>query len=199
MNKDFGLGNVLACVGQRWSPHIGDPNVTGWLTVLAYLLTALMAFLVWRRRRDLPRRVRALWLLMMVACVLLAVNKQLDLQSALTAFGRCIAQLQGWYEERRSFQRHVIMGFLAVAGAMAVLTVYLMRKHLVQNGVALMGLGLVCTFVAVRAVGIHHVDALISMPIGGVRANFLLETAGLVLIVLNAGVLLRGRATGGAD
>jgi len=31
----------------------------------------------------------------------LAVNKQLDLQSFLTALGRCDARLQGWYETRR--------------------------------------------------------------------------------------------------
>ncbi|MDB5657901.1 MAG: isopropylmalate isomerase large subunit [Cypionkella sp.] len=40
--------------------------------------------------------------------LILAVNKQLDLQSALAATGRCIAQFQGWYRARRDVQHHVI-------------------------------------------------------------------------------------------
>ena len=29
---------LWTCVSQDWTPQIGDPEATGWLTVLAYLV-----------------------------------------------------------------------------------------------------------------------------------------------------------------
>jgi hypothetical protein len=116
----------------------------------------------------------------------LAVNKQLDLQSALTAVGRCVSQLQGWYDERRAFQRQFILGLLAVAGAGLALGLFAMRQHARRNALAILGLGCVIAFVAVRAVGFHHVDVFLKGGFPEVRYNFLLENAGLILIALNA-------------
>ena len=48
-------------------------------------------------------------------------------------------------------------------------------------------------FVMVRAIGFHHVDALIGQRHLGVSANFVFENAGLVLIALNAAAILMRR------
>lgn len=104
------LNELTACVAERWSPAIGDPQITGWVTVAAYVVAALMSAAVWLRLKG--RRGRVFWAMVALLLAALAVNKQLDLQSALTAAGRCLARAQGWYGERRLVQ----LGFIAVLG-----------------------------------------------------------------------------------
>jgi len=53
------------------------------------------------------------WALLALLMAFLAINKELDLQSAFTVAGRCLAKAQGWYEERRDFQRHFIFALIA--------------------------------------------------------------------------------------
>ena len=45
----------------------------------------------------------------------LCINKQLDLQSLFTDIGRVIAWKQGWYQERREFQKWFVLGVLATS------------------------------------------------------------------------------------
>ncbi|WP_299507539.1 hypothetical protein [Cypionkella sp.] len=129
----------------------------------------------------------------MTLMLFLAVNKQLDLQSALTATGRCIAQLQGWYGARRDVQ-HLVIEVLLVSIVVGLgFGVYLMRQALRRNGAGLLGLAVVAGYVAVRAVGFHHFETLINTHVLDVRANFFLENAGLALIAVNAICLLARR------
>lgn len=79
------LNELTACVAERWSPVIGDPQITGWVTVAAYVVAALMSAAVWLRLKG--RRGRVFWAMVALLLAALAVNKQLDLQSALTAAG----------------------------------------------------------------------------------------------------------------
>ncbi|MFN7222532.1 MAG: hypothetical protein ACK4MS_00770 [Paracoccaceae bacterium] len=188
MFQSIDFGRLQTCVFDRWSPQIGDPSLGGWLTVAAYLICAVLALLVLRRIGG--GRTRTFWVLICIVMAFLAVNKQLDLQSALTATGRCISRLQGWYEDRRVFQRHFIQGLLLVVGTMLALGLYLMRRDLKRNGLALLGLAVVAGFVAVRAVGFHHFDSVINMRVQDVRLNVVFELAGLVLIAVNALALL---------
>ncbi|MGI6854727.1 hypothetical protein [Mesorhizobium sp. 1B3] len=138
-------------------------------------------------------RERVFWGFVMLAMLGLGVNKQLDLQSMLTAGGRCLSQLQGWYEERRAFQRNFIIGLVTVATLFLALVLWLMRGCLRRNGLAILGLAFVAGFVAVRAVGFHHFDVLIDRRFLGHRLNVLFELSGLVFIAVNALALLRPR------
>ncbi|TJZ87712.1 hypothetical protein FA740_00605 [Paracoccus hibiscisoli] len=177
------------CVAGRWSPQIGDPDVTGWLTVLAYVLTAILSIAVWRRLAG--RAGRVFWAVLVVVLAFLAVNKQLDLQSALTAAGKCLATAQGWYAERRAIQAGFIATLLATVVLGLVATMLMLRNSLGRDLLALLGLGIVLAFVMVRAVSIHRFDYLIGAQSLGVSNNFLFENAGLLLIALNAVLLLR--------
>lgn len=182
--------NILACIADRWFPTIGDPHLMGWLTVAFYALTAVLATRV-LTSGAVAGRVRLFWGLVALAMAFLAVNKQLDLQSALTALGRCIALRDGWYDDRGPFQRRILLGL--GLGALAVLTagLYVLRRDLRRNLAALAGLSFVAGFVMMRAVGYHGFDALINAQVEGVRMNWVLEWAGLVLIAWNAIVLRR--------
>ena len=173
---------------QRWSPQIGDPGVTGWLTVLAYALCAMLALAVWRRLKG--QRGRLFWAVLSLLLVALAVNKQLDLQSAVTATGKCLARAQGWYAQRRLMQA-LFIGL--VGGCALALLLGLMLSlwgRLRQNLLAATGLTLVLCYVVIRALSFHHFDRLIGTRNFGVMNNFLFENAGLVLIAVNAAWLL---------
>ncbi|WP_103332313.1 isopropylmalate isomerase [Pseudotabrizicola formosa] len=181
------------CVSTRWSPTIGDPTLWGWLTVAVYGVCALLALCVVIRRRGGSRRAQLFWTVLCLTMVFLAINKQLDLQSGLTAIGRCLAQQQGWYENRRSVQRGVIGALLLAILMVLTAGLYLMRRDLRRNGLALLGLIVVAGYVAFRAVGFHHFDEIITLRVRDVRFNVIFELTGLVMITLNALVLLLRR------
>lgn len=155
----------------------------GWLTVLAYLVAAGLALALGARRdrRDLER---AFWLVSGVGLLFLAVNKQLDLQSFLTATGRCAARVQGWYDRRGAVQ----VGFIAALAGAAVVgglgALWVLRGTVRRTGVALLGLVWITGFVLVRAVGFHHVDALIGLRLAGMRLNWVFELGGIAVFVL---------------
>lgn len=182
---------ILACTFETWSPGIGDPGPRGWITVAAYLCAAALALRA--GRREGTGRVRLFWLALGIGLVFLAINKQLDLQSALTAAGRCAAKAQGWYGEHRAVQRVFVMlvGLCGLAGTAALGLV--LRRHLRRLWPAVLGTGAILAFVAIRAAGFHHVDRLISQGALGVTVNAVLELGGIALIAWGA-----ARATGPA-
>ncbi len=180
--NSFTLSELHDCVVNRWSPQIGDPTAMGWFTVAAYFATAWMCFAAGRARvQD-----RGFWVFLGLVLLLLGVNKQFDFQSALTATGRCVSQLQGWYEERRRFQFLFIVGLLVVSGIVFLFVMSKMIARLHRVGVALFGFGALSVFVLVRAVGFYRFDALIGTSLLGARMNWVLELGGIALILLNA-------------
>ncbi len=183
---------MIGCLGGEWTPAFGDRGVLAWITVLAYLACAALALAVWRGMDQ--RALRRFWGAMAIVMLFLAVNKQLDLQTALNQTGRCISMAQGWHDYRRYAQLLFII--LAVAAVVLVFkrSRQMMRGHLQTHLLALAGLALVCGYVLIRASSLNAVDAIGRRSILGVSVNFLLENAGLVLIALNATRLLRLRA-----
>jgi hypothetical protein len=177
----------------RWSPGIGDPTLRGWLTVGAYFVAALLALrAAWVIRKQTEpalrpsdrRRLFAFWCLTAVVLLLLGVNKQLDLQSWLTQVMRDLAKEQGWYEARHHYQ---VMFVVAVAAAGVVGTLAMaiwLRRVLFRVGIALLGLGVLGTFVVARAASFHHLDALLHS--GPLALNWWAEFGGTSLVALNA-------------
>lgn len=177
------LSELTACIDQRWSLVIGDPTFMGWTTVACYFLTSFSCFVVgWVRLRD-----KRLWTMLAVFLLLLGVNKQLDLQSALTATGRCVAQFQGWYDHRRAVQFAFVLALLCVSALVMAIAVYRLRQSLRRVGLALLGFGFLVTFVALRAVGFQHFDQFIGgYSSFGEQTNWLTEVTGIGLILVNA-------------
>ncbi|TBN38646.1 hypothetical protein EYE42_12190 [Paracoccus subflavus] len=179
---------MMVCILARWQPGIGDPGWRGWATVLLYLAAMVIA---WRASRaTFPPatrlRERSFWMLTALILGFLAVNKQLDLQSALTALGRCMAHAQGWYGQRRLVQVAFLAG-LAIAGVVFVAALlHLLRGSWPRSALPVIGLVFVCTFVLMRAAGFHHMDRILGVPLLRLRANNVLEWTGPILIMLGA-------------
>ena len=183
------FSQILTCAHDAWSPGIGDPHIMGWITVVVYAACALAALqLSIRNPFHGPGawRERVFWAGVCALMLCLAVNKQLDLQSLMTAIGRCHAKLNGWYNERQAMQRGFIRALALGALLLALGTAWFLRASLRRNILAVLGLALVLGFVVIRAVGFHDVDHLISTEVMSIRVNWILELSGLVLILLSA-------------
>ncbi|HMO06041.1 MAG TPA: isopropylmalate isomerase [Paracoccaceae bacterium] len=201
------MRGILACTLETWRPVIGDPGWQGWTTVAVYAATALLA-LALARAAPFPRasrgRERAFWGLVAVLMAALAVNKQLDLQSALTAAGRCTALAQGWYEGRRPVQAAFLIAIAGLGLVLLAVLLAVLRGTWARSALPVAGLVFVTGFVMMRAVGFHGFDAMLGLPVPGtvpgtvlgLRANTLLEWTGPVLIAATALVLLRRRRGG---
>lgn len=180
----------------RWHPGIGDPSVYGWITVGAYLIACALCFLAWRRTQHLGLtrgrwRLRLFWIVLSIAMLLLAINKQLDLQSLITQVGKDLAQEQGWYKQRRAVQKQFVLA-VAVTGVLSVIVTALMLwGHWRRAAIALVGITVTICFVIIRAASFHRFDQLITQKIAGIHLNVLLELTGITLVSLGALLNLR--------
>lgn len=180
-----------------WSPGIGDPSFGGWLTVALY---AAAAWATWRVLRDwdmLPpvvaRREKWFWHMLFLGLVMLGINKQLDLQSALTEIGRMLADQQGWYENRRQVQVAFIVGIGLMGGTVFAATLNLIWGAPAATLWALLGSAGLMLFVVIRAASFHHIDEMLGRDISGLRINWMLEM-GMLLVIIASAWRRRGQA-----
>lgn len=176
-----------------WRPGIGDPTIGGWLTVALYFLAAISCRIT---ARDIARgsRERRIWLAIAILFLALGVNKQLDLQSALTEAARLLAEAQGWYARRRPVQVEFILAVAAACLLAALVLLVWARRSPLPTWVALLGVVLVLGFVTMRAASFHHFDRFIRTSIFGMRWNWIIEMAGIGIVLL-ASAWRRHRAT----
>lgn len=179
-------GTAAGWIGH-WAPGIGDPTPLGWVTVLLY---ALGAWQCWRLAAGhapplLPQE-RRLWWALALLLLALGLNKQLDLQTALTEIGRILARAQGWYAHRQVIQQEFIAGVLAAAMVLAAAGFYLARRTSIAAQCALAGSTFLLAFVVIRASSFHHVDLFIRSQWLGLSMNGVMETGGIAVIILSA-------------
>lgn len=181
MHKTGWIGN--------WSPGIGDPSLIAWITVVAYFIVAGLCFRNMRSpgQEDVAdRKIRVLWLVLGVLLVFLGINKQLDLQTALTEFGRILSRQMGWYGQRRYVQG-VFVSFVGATALGFVLWFLIRGRHLFER-MFIPGLGMcvLLAFVLVRASSFHHIDQMLGLKIWGAKVNWVLEIGSLVIIAWGA-------------
>ncbi len=189
--RPSGMGET-GWVGS-WSPGIGDPTILGWVTVVAYFAAAWLCYRVIARLKRHKNRgtklvfyERLLWQGFFTLLIVLGINKQLDLQSAFTEFFRQLAHEQGWYEDRRLYQRSFIETLLvlgAIAGATLVAATWRLPS---PTKIAGLGLGFVGCYVLIRASSLHQMDRLIGAEIFSMRLNWLFELGGLGVVGFGA-------------
>jgi len=174
-------------VSFHWIPGIGDPTPAGWLTVVLYLVTSLSCWKSGREARlEGSRRSNEhfAWRSIAVLFLALGVNKQLNLITALTVFGRTVAYLQGWYDRRQPVQV-VLIGLLAMSCVLVVTMLLIwMRRAPTATWLALIGATLTLTFVLIRAVSYHYVDRFLFERILGLRWNSVIEIGGISVVLL---------------
>jgi hypothetical protein len=175
----------LALVSSfNWTPGIGDPTAVGWFTVFLYFCTALSCWAAARHTLPEEGRESQFWRSVAVSFLALGMNKQLDLQTALTEIGRMLAHWQGWYENRQVVQIAFII-FVAVICVTTVMLLLLWVHHApAPTWLALIGSTMVIGHVLVRAASFHHIDRFIASTIIGLRWNWVLEIGGIAVVLL---------------
>lgn len=178
-----------------WSPRIGDPSFLGWLTVFGYFLASFLC----ARAAQGDVGSANLWRVLALALAVLGINKQLDLQSLLTAIGRELARTGGWYDQRRQIQRLFVLAIGLLAILLSAVTAMLLKGRSGHIRAASAGFVLLAAFVCVRAASFHHVDRFLKSAIFGARFNWILEFGGIAIIALAAvgGAGRVAKSTGG--
>jgi hypothetical protein len=168
-----------------WSPRIGDPTIGGWVTVVLYLLAAISCWISARELvlEDIASNERRAWWAISALFLALGINKQLDLQSALTETGRVLAHYQGWFEQRQLVQLAFIALVAIICLIAAVALLLWTRSAPTPARLALIGTSMVLGFVLIRAASFHHVDQFIGQRILGLRWNWILEMSGISLVL----------------
>ncbi len=179
----------------QWHFTIGDPSIMGWLTVAAYFMAAGLSVLVSVNSARLflsPTlgKQKTFWLMMSCAMLFLGINKQLDLQSYMTAIGKYIAMRNGWYEQRLIVQGWFIKFIVLASLSLLVFLVWYLRGTCIYNGIAIFGFCLLAAFIAIRASSFHHVDTLINSTFLNLRVNWIIELSGIMMIALSAGIII---------
>ena len=168
-----------------WHAGIGDPTVLGWTTVLAYCLATLRCTFK-ALSYDKNEGNYRFWVYLALFLLLLAINKQLDLQSWFTQAMRTVAQSQGWYENRKSLQ----LLFIAFLSAGMLFTLLSIRFYLAQSWhnypLTWVGIVLLSTFILMRAASFSHIDRMIHYPILGLKLNGVMEIGSITLIIFGS-------------
>jgi hypothetical protein len=164
----------------NWTPGIGDPTFAGWFTAGLYFLAVISTWMT----ANMVSVDRGLWRAISVAFIALGVNKQLDLQSALTELGRVLATSQGWYEQRQVVQFWFILAAGSICLLLGLILLVMARRAPLPTWVALVGVTLVLAFVAIRAASFHHFDRFIGTRILGLKWNWVLEIGGISIVLI---------------
>jgi len=175
---------MTTAIDGRWHPGIGDPNLTGWVTVAVYALAMLLCY--WCHRRSAPSPERRFWWVMALVMAVFGINKQLDLQTWFTQVGRDMALAQGWYQSRRLIQGIFI--FWLFMGALGLRVWLGIRLGNLSAGARQAGVGLIllAAFVVMRASFFHHIDAMLGLSFANVRVNVVMEISAIAIIALAA-------------
>jgi hypothetical protein len=179
------LWSLRYLMGQ-WRPTIGDPTFMGWFTVASYFACAVPTLIAALSHQKTDRRSFCFWNIVSVLMVLLAINKQLDLQSLLTEIGRQIAKHQGWMEQRRAVQLWFIGFFGSISMAAFLFFAFTMRNLFRRFMLAFIGLFFLLSFIIVRAASFHHVEEFLDLTLVDVRMNWLFELTGIYTVFVAA-------------
>ena len=187
---------ILAAVRDgRWYWGLGDPDAGAVAVTGLYLLTSITCLIVARQLGQLhpqvSRRVHwksesTFWLVLAIILLLLGINKQADLQSLITLYGRDAFKQFGLYAVRHSFQI-VFIALVALAAVLCVLfCMWAVRRWTWPSQLASVGLGIQAAFVVIRAASFHHVDRLLGLRMADLKINLIMESIGLVVLLLAA-------------
>ena len=168
----------------------GDAGILPWMITFLYLAAGVASFYFantfkQRSHYTFNRYEPFFWYTISIFLVFLAFNKQLDLQTLLSAIGRESALRNNWYEVRRTYQAWFI-GAIAISsfGLLSVF-IFVLRDTLKKNILALAGIFILVVFIQLRAVSFHHLDRLLEINLMGVGFHWILEVTGATFIIFS--------------
>jgi hypothetical protein len=135
---------------------------------------------------PMPDREAIFWWMLSAALLALGIFKLLDLQTALAAMGRSIANQHGWYSRRRPVQLAIIAAVLAAGAAGAAISLWLARSTPPPTRSAVIGVLALVAFVAVRTISFHGIDLFLESGYAGLKLNWFVEVGGILVVFASA-------------
>ena len=178
-----------------WYPKIGDATLMGWLTVFFYFATFILSLKVVLVSESIfteqLKVQKQFWIIISCLMFLLCINKQLDLQSLLTALGRFILKEQGLYDYKRLLQVVFLASIFLAALIGFLFIVKKLYKAAKKEMLAIFGIVFLLMFILIRASSFHNIDSFIGYSLLGFKMNWFIELSGIGLIFINGILLLR--------
>lgn len=151
------------------------------------LSTALLSLLyAWQARRSPATYRRPLQLFYYSqACLLLflSLDKQWGLLHRLTSYSRIIAMRDGWYYSRHSLQVELIVVMIVAGLLLLGVASWCFRAILRQQWLPLLSAIGLLTYVVIRAISLHDIDALLAARVWGLRRDWLVELGGSLFLL----------------
>ncbi len=168
----------------NWSPSLHDNDFLGWLITGSYIACAILAtvFATFLNQME-EKKAFHFWLLIGAIMLVLGINKQLNLQTLMTEVGRQLANAQEWYDLRRIIQFSFIVGLFATLFTAFIWFVVSFRNLLRRFALAFCGLFFLLSYVIMKAAMFHHFDEVIQYDIQGIKMKWVLELAGIYMIL----------------
>jgi hypothetical protein len=161
------------------------PSAGSWITAALYFWGAYSC-----RATAIHLKVGLLepraWTAIAVLLALLGVIELLQLQPALTSFGRSTAFDEGWYWHRQGIQAALTKIGAAMTVVFSLGLLLSARRTSLECAIALTCAAMIVGYIFVRAVSLHQVDALLLRTTFGLRWSRIPEFAGSVIILLSS-------------
>jgi hypothetical protein len=183
---------TLSEIVNAWLARSGDVCLSSLINTILYAISVAAAAYRWKmlQRFKKPAAEQCFWLLVIFILSIFGINKQLDFQVLLVEIGRPIAMKFGWYESRRIVQAVFAFVLTGIAGLFAVMMLFLVRRHLRNNILALLGLLILCFYGIMEAMSQSHVGCSLDLyERWSFRLTDVIEMTGILLIL--ASTLIR--------
>ncbi len=194
MFEEFSL--IVDCALQVWRFQLGDNQPLGWTITAGYGLAAVIAWMT-ATGASFPaasrRSERAFWVFLAIFLAFMCVNKQLEFHTYITNTGRCVARAEGWFGQRREVQAQFLMLVAAIVALLLGTVLFWLRRAILRNWLAVIGLVVLFSFILLRAVSLTHVDQFFRIEFVEIRAHRYVELGGTALIIVAALMHFRRR------
>lgn len=147
------------------------------------LLCCYYIFRLWQPAPGQRRLLQTFYSGQALLLLLLGMNRQWDLLNALTSYSRLTAMREGWYNARRLAQFDLIVGLGVAALLLLLLTAWGFRSILRYHWLPLMTAMGLLTYVGIRTVSLHAVDAIILDRMLGIPLDWIVEWVGVCLLI----------------
>ena len=160
-----------------------------WLIRLGYLLISLICvkntFTSNFHESDEAIKNRLKWWIITILFFLIGINSIFNFHIHLSELFREYAHIEGWYEDRRSFQ----MLFLAVIISFGIITDLALQSKLkeisLNNRMVIYGTAFLGSIFLFDIISFHPVDSLFNSYIFGCKIRLILELAGIIWVAVS--------------
>lgn len=190
---------ILRCGVGRWTAVWGDPLAAGLVIMGLFLVAAGLCAAAAVQTRG---REAWFWALAALAAALFGANVHLDLHVLPNAIGHCMANAQGWIDQKE-FARTAFMTGAAVLLVMLFLAIgWMFWRQLMANNVLTLGFAVTVGIDAAKGFGRKGWEDSYDVPFGLFKLPDLPEIAGAALLIIGAAFALgrlRRNAVRGTD